>query len=281
MNEPRKWWLAGLLGLLVPGLGQIYNGQLNKGIFIILLDYCLVSLRYFVAFYSFLVLSFLLLVAITLIYYIWVVADSLVVAKKYNSNFIPKKYNNIYVYIAALIILGSINYFYSDYLENNSIETFRISSRSMEPSLLEGDRIIVDSRSSARNPMRGDLTVFEYPQNREKTWIKRVVAIGGDMVEIRNFALYVNGSIIHEDYIKQSEGSDRISQLSSSANYGPAVVPDNMYFVLGDNRDNSQDGRHFGFVAHEKIKGTARSIYWSWDKSNNTVRWNRIGMTLR
>jgi signal peptidase I len=150
----------------------------------------------------------------------------------------------------------------------------------MDPTLLVGDHIIVDRSSSARNPKRGDIVVFESPQNG-KNFLKRVVAIGGDNVELRNAVLYINGNVINEPYIKKPENNEGISQSFSNGNYGPAIVPGNTYFVLGDYRNNSQDSRHFGFVPHENIKGTVRSIYWSWDKPNNTVRWNRIGMQLR
>jgi signal peptidase I len=281
MNEPRKWWLAGLMSLIKPGLGQIYNGQLNKAILVILLGYCSVPLLYFVAYYGLSVLSVFSLVVIYVAYYIFVIADSIVVAKKYSTNYVPKNYNNIYVYIITLIILGSANYFYTDYVKHNVIEAFRFPSGSMDPTLLVGDHITVDRRPSARNPTRGDIVVFEYPQDPERNFLKRVVAIGGDNVELRNAVLYVNGNVINEPYIKQPENSENISRSPFRGNYGPAVVPHNTYFVLGDNRENSQDSRIFGFVSHDKIKGTVRSIYWSWDKPNSVVRWNRIGMTLR
>lgn len=278
MNKPRKWWLAGFMSFIKPGLGQIYNGQLNKGIFIILLGYGSIPLLYSIVFYSLSALTFAVICAA---YYIFVIADSIAVAKKNNTDYRPKKYNNIYVYITALIILGLLNYFSADYAKHHLVEAFKIPFRSMEPTVLVGDHLLVNRSPSARNPKRGDIAIFEYPQDPEKTMLKRVVAIGGDSVELRNSLLYVNGNVIKESYIKQPETIDAISQVPSAGNYGPVVVPSNSYFVLGDNRENSQDSRYFGFVAYDKIKGTAQSIYWSWDKQNGIVRWDRIGLTFR
>ena len=281
MNKPRKWCVAGLMSLIKPGLGQLYNGQLNKAIFFILLGFASAPLLYLFVLNDLSVLKVVLLAAIYVGYYIAVITDSIVIAKKTGPVYALKKYNKVYVYIAALIILGSLNYFFADYVKHNFVEAFKFPSRSMEPTLLVGDHLLVNRRPSARNPQRGDIVVFEYPENPEKNFLKRVVAIGGDNVELRNSVLYVNGSVVNEPYIKQPEGNESLSPSLSGSNYGPVVVPDNSYFVLGDNRDNSQDSRYFGFVSHDKIKGTARSVYWSWDKSNSTVRWNRIGMIFR
>jgi signal peptidase I len=281
MNKPRKWWVAGLLSFIKPGLGQLYNGQLNKAIFIILLGFASAPLLYLFVLNDLSVSKVFLLAAIYVGYYIVVIADSIVVAKKTGSVYVLKKYNKIYVYIAALIILGAMNYLFAGYVKHNFVEAFKFPSRSMEPTLLVGDHLLVNRSPSARNPQRGDIVVFEYPEDPEKNFLKRVVAIGGDNVELRNGVLYVNGKVVNEPYIKQPKNNKSLSPSLSGSNYGPVVVPDNSYFVLGDNRDNSQDSRYFGFVSREKIKGTARSIYWSWDKSNSTVRWNRIGALFR
>jgi signal peptidase I len=281
MNKPRKWWVAGLLSFIKPGLGQLYNGQLNKAIFIILLGFASAPLLYLFVLNDLSVSKVFLLAAIYVGYYIVVIADSIVVAKKTGSVYALKKYNKIYVYIAALIILGTMNYLFAGYVKHNFVEAFKFASRSMEPTLLVGDHLLVNRSPSARNPQRGDIVVFEYPEDPEKNFLKRVVAIGGDNVELRNGVLYVNGKVVNEPYIKQPKNNKSLSPSLSGSNYGPVVVPDNSYFVLGDNRDNSQDSRYFGFVSREKIKGTARSIYWSWDKSNSTVRWNRIGALFR
>ncbi len=277
MNKPRKWWVAGLMTLVRLGLGQLYNGQLNKAILFVLIEYCFVSLMFYVAFIS--VIAFLSLAVIGAICYIFVLLDAILVAKKNSTDYLPKKFNNIYVYAAIVIALSTINYFYIDYVKNNIIESFKFSSSSMSPTILNGDRIIVDRSVSARSPKRGDIVIFEYPENPEKNFLKRVVAIGGDNVELRNSALYVNGNVVVEPYVKQPDSNENIT--NSRENYGPAVVPNNSYFVLGDNRDNSQDSRYFGFISHDKIKGTVRSIYWSWDKSNHMIRWDRIGMQIQ
>lgn len=280
MNKPRAWWVAGLLSLVKAGLGQIYNGQLKKGLFVILIGYCYIPLFYFVASHGLSILTLFAMIAIAAVYYAYVVADSIVVARKLSTDYTPKKYNSIYVYMGVLLFFGVLNHFLSDSIKNNVIEAFKFPTASMEPTLQIGDHILVDRSPKARFPKRGDIIVFEYPKDPEKNFLKRVVAIGGDRVEMRDAILYVNGNAVSEPYLKQPD-IDNLAKLSSWSNYSAVVVPDNAYFVLGDNRDKSQDSRYFGFIQQAKIKGIAQSIYWSWDKPNNSVRWDRIGMAIR
>ena len=279
MNKPRVWWVAGLLSLVKVGLGQIYNGQLKKGLFYILFGYCYISLFYFVASHGLSLLTIFTMVAVAAVYYIYAAADSIVVAKKLSNDYTPKNYNNIYLYIGVVILFAIVNHVLNDYMKNNFIEAFKLPSASMEPTLLLGDHLIVDRSSKARNPKSGDIVVFEYPKDPEKNFLKRVVAIGGDRVEMRDAILYVNGNAVSEPYLKQPDIDN--STKPSWSNYSEVVVPNNSYFVLGDNRDKSQDSRYFGFIEQVKIKGIAQSIYWSWDKTNNTVRWDRVGMAIR
>lgn len=281
MNEPRKWWLAVLMSLVKPGLGQIYNGQLKKGLFVIVLGYSLHSVIFFVALHSLSAYTILSCVMAVALYYVVAAVDSIVVARKYNAVYILKSYNKFYVYLVTLIVLGTVNYFYSGYVKSNFIEAFKFPTASMEPTLLIGDHILVDRSSAARNPKRGDIIVFEYPKDPDKNYLKRVVAIGGDTLEIRDATIYVNGTEVIEPYLKHSYFNDISSRPSSANNYGEVVVPNDAYFVLGDNRDNSFDSRMFGFIRHSKVKGTARSIYWSWDNISRTVRWERIGQVIR
>jgi len=280
MNKPRVWWVAGLLSLVKAGLGQIYNGQLNKGIFIILIGYCYVPLFYFVVSHGLSILALFSMAAVAAIYYIYVVTDSIVVSKRLGAGYTRKKYNTIYVYIGILIFFGVVNHFLSDYIRNNIIEAFKIPAVSMEPTVLLGDHLLVDRSPKARFPKRGDIIVFEYPKDPEKNYLKRVVAVAGDRVEMRDATLYVNDNAVSEPYLKQPD-IDNSAKLSSWSNYSEVVVPDNAYFALGDNRDKSHDSRYFGFIEQAKIKGIAQSIYWSWDETNNSVRWDRIGMAIR
>ncbi len=148
------------------------------------------------------------------------------------------------VVIAALIALVIRMFVFEPYL---------VSGPSMEPTLFTADRLIV-SKFSYRigAPMRGDIVVFKYPRNPDKDFVKRVIALGGETIEVRLGRVYINGQPIEEDFMTRSAVS----------NYPETEVPTGSVFVLGDNRTNSEDSRFFGFVPLQNIKGKAVALYW-------------------
>jgi signal peptidase I len=171
------------------------------------------------------------------------------------------------------------------------VQAFKIPSGSMIPTLLIGDHILVnklaygiripfveDYAVDFQTPKRGDVVVFIFPEDRSKDFIKRVIALGGETVEIRAKKVFVNGKPI-EDPHAHYEGSEipGIGALANQDDYGPKTVPENHVFVMGDNRDRSHDSRFWGFVNVDDIRGKAFLIYWSWDGSDRWVRWERIG----
>jgi signal peptidase I len=162
-------------------------------------------------------------------------------------------------------------------VRSHFVQAFRISSGAMLPTLLQGDMVLVDKRISTRDLQRGDIIVFKLPKDTSKTYLKRIVALPGDLVELRNKQLFINGSPAREDYISHTD----INIVPSRDNFGPVVVPEQSLFVLGDNRDQSYDSRFWGFVDFEKVLGRVKFIYWSWDKKNLRVRWGRIGRSLK
>jgi signal peptidase I len=130
------------------------------------------------------------------------------------------------------------------------------------------------------DPERGDIIVFKYPEDPKKDFIKRVVAVGGDEVEIRNKQVYVNRVPVDDDYAHFTDPHILPSHFSPRDNLDPVTVPENSLFVMGDNRDNSHDSRFWGFVNLKDVKGKAFIIYWSWDKSKFGVRWNRLARLI-
>lgn len=187
------------------------------------------------------------------------------------------------------------------------VQAFKIPSGSMKNTLLIGDHILVNkfiygvkipflhtTLIPIKDPRRGDIVVFEYPNDPSKDFIKRVVGVAGDTVEIRDKSVYVNGKrIADEPYAQHTD--DRIFSpyncMGSAAvccnrdQCQPLTVPPNSLFVMGDNRDNSHDSRFWGFVNLKAVKGKAFIIYWSWNGNNHGslfdyVRWSRIGHLL-
>ncbi len=137
-------------------------------------------------------------------------------------------------------------------------------------------------------PERGDIIVFRFPKDEKKDFIKRVIGIPGDIIEVENKVLFVNGVEQSESYTNHEEDSVSLRIIPGRDNFGPVTVPENEYFVMGDNRDHSLDSRFWGFVDFSKIKGEAFLIYWSWDKEKSGSdwikgwgRWDRIGKILR
>jgi signal peptidase I len=163
------------------------------------------------------------------------------------------------------------------------IQAFRIPSGSMENTLLVGDFLLVnkfiygakipftDIRLPAiRKPEPGDIIVFRAP-HVPKDFIKRCVAVEGDVVEVRDNRLFVNGKRVDEPYLKIAGGSAPV------ASYGPRRVPPGHVFMMGDNRNNSQDSRYWGTLDLKRVKGKAFILYWSWDGERHLPRLGRIG----
>lgn len=180
--------------------------------------------------------------------------------------------------LLAVIMILSLSVVF---IKENVFKAYKLPSKSMEPTLLAGDHLIADRSQSARSPNRGDLIVFESPIDASKEFIKRVVAIGGDTIEIRNKEFWLNGKAVKEPYIIHQEVAVIPATQGTRDNLGLQVIPADSYFVMGDNRDRSYDSRIYGAVAKNKVKGTVKFIYWSWDGERMSVRRDRIGLNVK
>lgn len=177
------------------------------------------------------------------------------------------------------------------------VQAFKIPSGSMQNTLLIGDYILVNkfiygvkipftevTVIPVKDPERGDVIVFKFPGDPSKDFIKRVVGVGGDTVEIRNKEVYVNGQLqvnphaIYSDPRTFSDPRLYPPELLKRDNMAPVKVPEGKLFMMGDNRDESNDSRFWGFVNLSAVRGEAFMIYWSWDKHKAFgLRWDRLG----
>lgn len=185
------------------------------------------------------------------------------------------------IIIVALILAGIIRTFI--------VQPYYIPSGSMMDTLLVGDRVLVtkfsygihipfieDEIFSISEPQRGDIIVFPFPENPKLDYIKRVVGIPGDTIEIRNKQLYRNGELVKEDYIQHT---DPFVDATRRDNMPQVTVPEGKLFVMGDNRDDSMDSRFWQFVDKKKVWGKAQMIYWSSVNFQN-IKWGRMGTLL-
>ena len=177
------------------------------------------------------------------------------------------------------------------------VQAFKIPTGSMENNLLIGDHLLVNkfvfapTRTRLEDTLlpvdpirRGDIIVFKYPEEPERDFIKRVIGLPGDTIELRKKRAYVNGTMLDEPYVRyllppdEDDGGD----FDVRVQYGPVTVPPDHYFMMGDNRDNSQDSRYWGFLPREYIKGKALFVYFSFGEKTGLsglftgIRWNRI-----
>jgi signal peptidase I len=193
-------------------------------------------------------------------------------------------------YVEAIVIAVVLALFVRTFV----VQAFKIPSGSMIPTLQIGDHILVNkfiygikvpftdvAVIPVSQPHRGDIIVFKYPQDESKDYIKRVVGLPGDKVEIREQQVLVNNRPLVESYAVHSDANAQGRRLSPRDEYGPVTVPAGSYFVMGDNRDSSLDSRFWGFVKLNKIKGRAFLVYWSWDGAERWVRWERFGKMVR
>ena len=180
------------------------------------------------------------------------------------------------------------------------VQAFKIPTGSMENNLLIGDHLLVNkfvfgpSSSGIERALlperpirRGDVIVFKYPEDRERDFIKRVIGLPGETLEVKDKRVYINGKRIDEPYVHYLEppqGAASFSEITSydlRERYGPVTIPADRYFVMGDNRDNSQDSRYWGMLPRDDVKGRAVMIYWSYESETEDYMQTGLGATVK
>ncbi len=208
----------------------------------------------------------------------------------------PFKKSVVREYFETIVIAVVLALFFRTFV----VQAFKIPTGSMEPNLLIGDHLLVNKFVFAptlssleravlptRAVRRGDVVVFKYPEDPERDFIKRVIGLPGETIELKDHRIHVNGRLIDEPYAHylprpEPGGPHEATSEDVRDHYGPVVVPANALFVMGDNRDNSQDSRYWGFLPVENIKGKALMIYWSYDGDSGSLnpltqtRWARL-----
>jgi signal peptidase I len=177
------------------------------------------------------------------------------------------------------------------------VQAFKIPTGSMENNLLIGDHLLVNkfvfgptvgsidrALLPIRDIRRGDIVVFKYPDEPDRDFIKRVIGLPGETLELRSKKVYIDGKPLDEPYVHFLEPASEAQEITSfdvRENFRPVRVPEGYYFVMGDNRDNSQDSRYWGFLPRPYIKGRALMIYWSYESGREDYLDEGVGATAK
>jgi signal peptidase I len=180
------------------------------------------------------------------------------------------------------------------------VQAFKIPTGSMENNLLIGDHLLVNkfvfgpTATAAERALlpfgeikRRDVLVFKYPEDPDRDFIKRVIGLPGETVEVRQKKVYINGTALDEPYVHflqpPSGDSDlhEVTSLDVREHYGPVTVPPDQYFMMGDNRDNSADSRYWGFLRRDYVKGKALVIYWSYEAEREDYQDESTGAAVK
>ena len=214
--------------------------------------------------------------------------------KKIKENNDEATKSKVQEYIEAIIIAILIAVVIRTFI----VQAYKIPSRSMVPTLLVGDHLLVNKFIYGvkipvirriivpiTDPKRGDIIVFIYPNDRTKDYIKRVIGVGGDKIEIKNKNIFINDQPYKDAFGIYSDNTTYPAIMQPRDNFGPVTVPRGSLFVMGDNRDESADSRFWGFVDLKDVEGKALLIYWSWNSEEQDsllkkIRWERLGNLL-
>ncbi len=284
-GKPRRPLYALLLTFGATGLGHIYCGRLEKGLVLFFISFLFTSVTVFsVKNVSSTFTLYLLLASIfiTFLVFLYALIDSWLLAKRMGDRFRIKRYNKWYIYLLFILVSFSHPINREMVIRDHFLQAFKTPAGSMLPSILVNDHILLNKSIYLRQtPQRGDIVIFIYPNDRSKDFIKRIVALPGDSVEIKDNVLYVNDIALNYLEIDTQDLAEIKGQLTGQVfketngevsykimlidappqNYPRTIVPDGHCFVLGDNRNNSLDSRHFGPVPLVDVKGRVDYIY--------------------
>ncbi|MFH1011182.1 MAG: signal peptidase I [bacterium] len=290
----RNPWLAALLALLEPAVGYFYVGRWKRGVFVplgalICLYVLLGIVRLHFSFFG-----LVTIITLGIFYRIAILFDTIRIAKSWTLEHLEsyqRWHYYVLVWIVSLVVLQVNSY---GLRRAGSFLAFRIPAGSMEETLLVGDYILVDcGKYDKQEPKEGDLVVFRFPRQPDLSYVKRCVAVGGQMVEIRDRGLFVDSVLSKSPSTVKFTSQKLLPKGARERNifspdgeswnrdhFGPIAVPKENYFVLGDNRDNSADSRYWGFLPRKYVLGKPLYIYFSKNKRTHAVRWDRLGKTV-
>lgn len=212
------------------------------------------------------------IVNVILFFVLFVVIIS-IIKSKFNTTVIKAIFIQLINIFFAVIVAFSFRHFIC--------QAYKVPAGSNIPTILVGDYILANKyvyRFSS--PERNDYIIFKFPKDEKIDYIKRIVALPHEEVEIVNKKIFINRQPVLENFIVHVDDNIKLKKQGPRDNFGPITVPKDSYFVLGDNRDNSFDSRFFGFIDKDKIRGKAEVIYFSYDAEKNAIRTERIGMKI-
>jgi signal peptidase I len=294
-NHGRSPVWAAILSVAATGLGHIYCGRLLKGLILFFAGFAFAPIIVLTAqnaaspFMLALVITSLLLLAGIFFY---ALIDAGLLARKIGPNYQLKEYNRWYFYLLFIVVAFSYPTNLASSIRENVLQAFKIPAQSMAPSILRGDRILLNKAIyKIKAPERGDVVVFLYPDDRRLFFIKRIVALPGDTIEIRENKLLINDHplVYRNPNPKPAINFDPGNAIQAleednngrtypiliddvhAVNMPKTTVPHGSCFVLGDNRSHSKDSRNFGPLPLADIKGRVDYIYWP------ALSWSRFG----
>jgi signal peptidase I len=267
MTKKRNPFLAALATFGAWGLGQLYNGKPIKAAVAYASGLAYVAFAIFAPLsssLSWLLAAVFLQLMLIVIFIIDAVRDA-----RNSKEFVLRRYNRWWIYLGIILIQVLLVYPLVEIPVHSSIKSFHFPTGSMEPTIKIGDRFIANMKAyNKTSPARGDLAVFKYPENNSVLYVKRVIGLPGEKIEMVKQTVFVNDQPLKEPYAQYIEPE------IMEDHYGPFFLPKDKYFMLGDNRDNSHDSRFWGYVDRSEFVGQVRYLYWAENKS-------RIGKQLK
>ena len=303
--KPRRPLVALFAGLLLPGLGHVYNGEPAQGAALLVSVAMLMPSAAWLALHvprPWLSLVIVIGVMASLSIYVCSVVAAYRTAARLREGFSLGPWNRGYVYF-VLFVFGYMGVLspLAGYAKGNLLETFKVPSASMLPTIVPGDRFFADKRVGRPGGVkirRGAIAVFVYPNDRTTMYVKRIIGLPGDRIEIDGTRVKVNGvEIRHEELHDLGDSQRLLADHLAFREWGDGggytvlwhkdgkreqlatVVPNGQVFVLGDNRDAAQDSRTFGTLPIADVTAVARQVWFSMSAEDG-VRWRRMGTLL-
>ena len=291
-NKPRNPFLAFLCALFVPSFGQVYNGQLKKGLFFLLISLTLplfLGISRLGVFYW----GFITILILDFSFRIYVIYDATKNAIK-QKEYTLKSYNKWYYYATFIVSIYAILWFY-DYNSILGVKSYKIPTTSNEPTIKVGDRIVGDLQAyNHMKPNYGDIIIFQ-KKDSLNPWIYRIVGLPNDKLEIQNNFLIINGKKCKATFIKETKSEEYavreyVEELPNglvhkmytfkkpfegyTEKLREIIIPENNYFLMGDNRDNAMDSRYIGVITKDEIIG--KVVFGYWGETNDRININFI-----